>query len=156
MRTHARLLSTRAVALACLAAVCAFGGACAFGEFRPDDPWKRQFSLEDKHKEYTDLVRWSKFEEAAAIVHTDERKGFLRQMPEFDTVRFTDWEALPWEFEDREEKNKAVIEVVYRGYSMRTPFEVKVHETQVWERDGSGNNWIVRPSFRDLDQLAGN
>jgi hypothetical protein len=131
-----------------------WGTGCAFGEFRPDDPFKRQFSLEDMHKEYTDYVRWSKFDEAAGFVHSDERKAFLAQMPEFDLVRFTDWEAKPWEFEDAEEKNKAVIEVTYRGYSMRTPFEVKITEVQTWERDGSGNNWIVRPVFQDLDRLA--
>ena len=152
MRKTARLIPL----LAYSTLLAAQGLGCAFGEFRPDDPFKRQFTLEDKHKEYTDLVRWSKFEEAAAIVHSEERKEFLRQMPEFDLVRFSDWEALPWEFEDAEAKNKAVIEVIYRGYSMRTPFEVKIHETQVWERDGSGNNWIVRPTFKDLDQLAGN
>jgi hypothetical protein len=152
MRSPA-LLSTM-LSIVILALLAGLGGGCAFGEFRPDDPFKRQFSLEDKHKEYSDLVRWSKFEEAASFVNAENRKEFLRQMPEFDLVRFSDWEAEPWEFEDREEKNKAIIEVTYRGYSLRTPFEVKVIEIQTWERDGSGNNWIVRPQFENLDQLA--
>jgi len=130
------------------------GTGCAFGEFRPDDPFKRQFSLEDAHKNYSDFVRWSKFEEAATFVHSDDRQGFLAQMPEFDLVRFTDWSADPWEFVDAEEKNKAIINVTYRGYSMRTPFEVKVTETQTWEREGKGNHWVVRPAFENLDRLA--
>lgn len=137
-----------------LVGLAMLSSACAFGEFRPDDPWKRQISLEDRHKEYTDLVRWSKFEMASGYVHSDDREGFLALMPDFDLVRFTDWDAAPWEFEDQEEKNKAVITVTYRGYSMRTPIEVKVTETQTWEREGSGNNWIVRSTFENLDQLV--
>ncbi len=128
---------------------------CAFGEFRPDDPFKRQFTLQDQHRNYTDFVRWSKFDEAATFVALDTRQAFLAQMPNFDDVRFSDWEALPWQFEDTEEKRKAVIEVTYRGYSMRTPYEVKVTERQTWERLGSGNDWMVRSEFIDLGQLAG-
>lgn len=152
MRNSALLSSLGSlVLLACLAALAS---GCAFGEFRPNDPFKRQFSLEDKHKEYSDYVRWSKFEAAASFVHEEQRESFLSQMPDFDMVRFTDWDAEPWEFEDEEEKNKAVIKVTYRGYSMRSPIEVKVIETQTWEREGKGNNWIVRPTFRNLDRLA--
>ena len=81
----------RAVAALALALVTLSG--CAFGEFRPDDPFKRQFSLEDQHKAYTDFVRWSKFEEAASFVHVESRTAFLDEMPEFDEVRFTDWDA---------------------------------------------------------------
>lgn len=147
-------LRTQILAALMLSLVAGLGSGCAFGEFRPDDPWKRQFSLEDIHKEYSDLVRWSKFEEAAGFVNAEDRTAFLGEMPEFDEVRFTDWEAKPWEFVDHEEKNKAIIEVTYRGYSMRTPFEVKVTEIQTWEREGTGNRWIVRPEFKNLDKLA--
>ena len=144
----------RAVAALALALVTLFG--CAFGEFRPDDPFKRQFSLEDQNKAYTDFVRWSKFEEAASFVHVESRTAFLDEMPEFDEVRFTDWDAKPWEFEDPETKDKAIIKVTYRGYSMRTPFEIKFTEVQTWERTGRGNAWSVRPEFHDLDRLAAN
>ena len=152
MRPTLATSPARAGLLLALAAVLSVG--CAFGEFRPDDPFKRQFSLEDAHKAYTDYVRWSKFESAATFVKADERQAFIRQMPEFDLVRFTDWDARPWEFEDREAKNKAIIEVTYRGYSMRTPIEVKVVEVQEWNREGKGNNWIVTPRFENLDELA--
>ena len=135
-----------------LAAVGMLG--CQFGEIRPDDPFKREFSLQDTHKAYTDLVRWSKFEEASNFVDEEGRQGFLDQMPDFDLVRFTDWDAKAWEFEDTEEKRKAFIEVTYRGYSMRSPIEVKIIEVQEWTREGRGNNWSVTPVFENLDQLA--
>ena len=126
--------------------------ACAFGEFRPDDPFQRQRSLEEQHKSYTDYVRWSKFEEASHFVQEAERAGFVAAMPSFDDVRFTDWEASPWSMAD-EEKATATIEVTYKGYGTRTLIEVAVHETQEWTRT-SGNNWTVKSTFRDLDRLA--
>ena len=43
------------------------GLGCAFGEIRPEDPFQRKYSLEGAQKRYTDLVRWSKFDEAAAV-----------------------------------------------------------------------------------------
>jgi len=147
---NAALLSTLLLAIVAVAS----GTGCAFGELRPDDPFKRQFSLEDAQKEYTDFVRWSKFQEAAAYVAPEDRKAFFARMPDFDVLRFTDWESRPWEFEDQEEKNKAIIEVTYRGYSMRTPFEVKVTETQTWTRTGSGNSWTVHSEFQNLDRFA--
>lgn len=148
--------STALASILLLALAMGLSTGCAFGEFRPDDPFKRQFSLQDQHRNYTDFVRWSKFDEAATFIAPDDRAAFMAQMPEFDDVRFSDWEAQPWQFEDAEEKNKAVIDVTYRGYSMRTPFEIKITEQQTWTREGSGNNWMVRSEFKNLDQLAGN
>ncbi|MAI78381.1 MAG: hypothetical protein CL917_05550 [Deltaproteobacteria bacterium] len=128
--------------------------ACAFGEIRPNDPMDRQASLEKQHTHYTDLVRWSQFEEAATYVEPADRNGFIRQMPEFDEVRFTDWKADTWEFEDPETLDRAVIDVTYRGYSLYTPFEVKIHETQEWTRSGRSNSWKVVSHFKDLGRLA--
>lgn len=134
---------------------CSGALACAFGEIRPNDPLNRQSSLQDQHKHYTDLVRWSKFQDAANYVSPEDRSDFLAQMPEFEEVRFTDWKADTWEFVDPEVMDRALIEVTYRGYSMRHPFEVKIHEQQEWTREGRANSWNVVSRFADLDRLAG-
>jgi hypothetical protein len=126
--------------------------ACAFGEFRPDDPFQRQHTLSEQQKSYTDYVRWSKFEEASHFVEAADRAAFVAAMPNFDDVRFTDWEAAPWAMAD-EEKRTATIEVTYKGYGTRTLIELSVHETQEWSRT-NGNNWTVKSTFRDLDRLA--
>lgn len=126
--------------------------ACAFGEFRPNDPLQRQLSLEEQHKTYSDYVRWSKFEQASQFVDEAVRADYYAAMPSFDDVRFTDWEAMPWTLTD-EELSKATIEVTYRGYSTRSMIEVAVHERQEWSRL-DGNKWSLRSSFRDLDRLA--
>ena len=133
-----------------LALLTQFG--CAFGEFRPDDPFKRQYELEMSQKRYSDLVRWSKFEEAAQFVAPEGRAAFRDRMPDFDEVRFTDHKSSPWQLD--EEKRDTVIEVTYTGYSMRSPYEIEVHETQHWTREGNNSSWKVVSEFKDLDRLA--
>mgnify|MGYP004142597703 CR=1 FL=1 len=51
--------------------------ACAFGDIRPNDPMDRQSSLEEQHKHYTDLVRWSQFNEAAGYLEPSERASLV-------------------------------------------------------------------------------
>ena len=123
---------------------------CAFGDIRPDDPMDRQMSLEDQHTHYSDLVRWSQFDKAATYIKPSDRADFVRAMPDFEEMRFTDWKAEPWEFEDPESLDRAVIRVTYSGYSMRNPFEVEIHEKQEWSRNGRGNHWMVVSSFETL------
>jgi hypothetical protein len=147
-----RTITTFTTALLLVASSLGLG--CAFGEFRPEDPFKRKFSLEDQHKEYTDNVRWSKFNEASSYMEQEDRRTFLGQMPRFEEVRFTDWSAEPWELED-EEMTKATIYVKYKGYSMINPVEVEVEETQRWTREGKGNSWTVVSEFQHLDRLVG-
>jgi hypothetical protein len=137
-----------------LAVACLIGSlGCAFGEFRPEDPFQRKYSLETAHKIYTDAVRWSKLDEASQFIAVDHRKDFIALMPTFDQIRFSDWESLPFDLD--EELREATIEVTYKGYSMSMPLEVSIHETQTWSREGRGNAWTLRSSFRDLDRLAG-
>jgi len=138
------------VAIATLTMASSFG--CAFGEFRPDDPFSRQYSLERAQKRYSDLVRWSKFDEASLFVEVDGRQAYQARMPDFREVRFTEHESAPWKLD--EEMRNVTIEVTYRGYSMRTPIEIEVHETQTWTREGKGNDWTVTSEFHDLDRLA--
>ena len=142
------------VALALLALVGPIGSiGCAFGEFRPNDPFKREYSLEQAQKRYSDLVRWSKFKEASLFMERDARLAFEAKMPDFREIRFTEHQTEPWTLD--EEMRATVVNVTYRGYSMSVPVEVEVHETQTWTREGKGNNWKVVSDFKDLDLLAG-
>lgn len=150
-------MSKNPIPVLALILVIAISGAlaCAFGEIRPHDPLNRQLSLEDQHKHYTDLMRWSKFQEAASYLSPPDRSEFLSRMPEFEEMRFTDWKADAWEFADPEIMDRALIEVTYRAYSMRHPFEVKIHEQQEWTREGRSNHWSVVSRFEDLGRLTG-
>jgi hypothetical protein len=151
-RVQSRGLRNSLIIASAMLLLSSFG--CAFGELRPNDPFQRQYSLEQAQKRYSDLVRWSKFGEAAGFVAPADRAQFVKDMPNFRHIRFTDHESSPWELD--EEMRTTTIEVTYMGYSMRTPLEISVHETQVWSREGNGNHWTVKSNFTDLDRLAGN
>lgn len=147
-----RVKCLRPALITCLGLALLTQLGCAFGEFRPDDPFKRQYELEQSQKRYSDLVRWSKFDEAAQFVAPEGRRAFRDRMPDFKEIRFTDHSTGPWELD--EEKRHTVIEVTYTGYSMRSPIEVEVHETQTWTREGNNSSWRVVSEFTDLDRLA--
>ena len=149
MRTQVLLLAT---ALACLGSASTLG--CAFGEFRPGDPFQREYSLEEAQKAYSDSIRWGRFEDASAFFDPESRKDFLAVLPQLKAVRFSDWEAKHWELD--EELRETTIEVTYKAHSSLMPIETEVFETQKWTRTGRGNAWSLRSSFRDLDRLAAN
>jgi hypothetical protein len=149
MRLNVLLLVT---ALACISSVSTLG--CAFGEFRPNDPFQRQYALEEAQKVYTDSIRWGRYEDAQQFVDPEVRDEFNTLLKTLKSVRFSEWEADHWELD--EELRETTIEVTYTGYSNRMPIEMKIHETQVWKRSGRGNAWSLRTSFRDLDRFASN
>jgi hypothetical protein len=76
-------------------------------------------------------------------------------MPDFEHLRFNDWEADPWSLDD-EEKRNATIHVRYTGYSMRTLTIVVIQETQTWVREGKGNAWTVTTTFEGIESYAKN
>ena len=65
---------------------------CAFGEFRPGDPFDRQYTLDEAQHRYTTLVRFSVFDRARAFVAKDDRDAFMERMKALDDARFTDYE----------------------------------------------------------------
>jgi hypothetical protein len=149
MRTRNRSSIHSLCSLASLVVLTFMLSACANGEFRPNDPFDRELALEDKQKAYTDYVRWSKFDEAAAFVVVEERSAFLRAMPDFKEMRFSDWELAPYELD--EELRNTEIKVTYTGYSLRSPIEVEMIEIQKWTRVGNGSDWTVKSSFVKSD-----
>lgn len=123
----------------------AFGLGCAFGEFRPKDPFKRKYTLELAQHDYTNYVRWSHYEKAAAFVDKEMRDEWRRTFPDVRDVRFTDWSSGPIELD--EEKKTSTIEVTYLAFATNSVIELEVVETQEWFRDSVSNQWQVRPSF---------
>jgi len=144
--------SLAAVSVALLALAISTGLGCAFGEFRPSDPFDRGYSLEEAQRKYTSLVRWGEFKKASAFVQEDVRDVFLRDAPSPKQLRFTDYEVGQVEIDD--DTGTSTVEVTYFAYQPASPLEISVVETQHWERDGIGNNWRVRPSFSGLEDIA--
>ncbi len=143
----ARKLSTW-ITLAGLGVTTLLGLGCAFGEVNWSDPLKRGFTLKDAQRRYTEYVRWSAFDKASNYVKPEQRDDYMARAPSARELRFTDYEMDP--FEINEETGEATIEVTYYAYQLNSPVEVTVTETQHWQRSGTGNNWVVEPSFADL------
>ena len=125
---------------------------CAFGEFRLNDPFDREWSLEQAQHRYTTLVRFGDFDRARNFVAEDERDQFMVRMKALDEARFTEYDSAPIELDEKMES--ATIKVTYTVYTPAIPYEFEVTETQVWSRDGMTNNWRVRTLFDGLQNLA--
>jgi hypothetical protein len=127
--------------------------ACSFGEIYLRDPFLREVSLAEIQLHYSSLVRWSAFHKAAKYVDPDARDDFLAALTPLEQFRFTDYESAPVEFV--EDTGEATILVTYRGYSVRSPFEVTVKETQHWKRHSIANDWYVTPEFEGISASTG-
>ena len=125
---------------------------CADGEIRLNDPFDRQFSLEEAQHRYSTLVRWSQFKRAKTYVAKEERDAYLERMEVLEDARFTDFEADAPELD--EEKASAKYEVVYTLYLPTNPFEIELTEIQYWTRDGVTNAWTVDSNFDALPSIA--
>ncbi|MCR9093818.1 MAG: hypothetical protein NXI30_06360 [bacterium] len=154
MTSTAFRFPARALALIGLVALVLASTGCAFGEFRPTDPFDRQLSLDRAQHRYTVLVRFSDFARAGAFVAEEHREEFARRMKALDDARFTDYDSESVELD--EEKEKATVRVTYTIYTPSLPYEVEVAEIQEWSRDGMGNNWRVVSTFEGLQQLVAN
>jgi hypothetical protein len=141
----------RALALASCLALAALSTACAFGDIYWRDPLTREYTLREAQHRYTALVRWSEFAKALEFVADDAKDAFLAAAPDFDDLRFTDYEVKGTV--DLDELGESTVTVTYTGYSPRSPLEIQVKEVQHWKRIGSGNEWRVAPRFEGLDTL---
>ena len=127
---------------------------CAFGEFRPNDPFDREYTLDEAQHRYTTLVRFSDFERAQDFVHEEERAIFMDNMRGLEEARFTDFESDVPELDL--EMAESTVRVTYTIYTPSMPFEVEVEEIQVWSRDGMSNDWRVSSTFEGLQNLVMN
>jgi len=130
-------------------AVLALG--CANGQVNLGDPLKRQNSLIEAQKHYSDLVRWGEIERASAIVDPEQRDAYLASAPDPKRIRFTDYEVRTPEID--EESGTSSVVVTYTAYGLHTPFEIEIEEAQEWYRDGFQNKWRVRSTFSGLETV---
>jgi hypothetical protein len=152
-RFGTRKLRTALVLPALAVVLAGLTSACSFGEVYLHDPFLREVSLAEIQMKYSSLVRWSSFHKAAKYVDPDARDDFLALLPPLETFRFSDYESEPVSID--EVSGEATILVTYKGYSVRSPFEVTVTETQYWKRHSIGNDWYVTPEFEGLEQALG-
>lgn len=106
----------------------------------PSDPFNRESDFKLIQKHFTQYVRWGKVREAAEFVVPDQREEFLALGPDLTDIRFTDWEILTLEYEEK----SARVSVQLRGYRLTTPVERIVPLVQNWEKVEDTGKWQVR------------
>ncbi len=127
---------------------------CAFGEIYWTDPLKREYSLSEIQKRYTNLVRFGAFIQASKFVDPTLAESFLANFPSRGNLVFTDTAASRIQFNDDGKRKDAVVKVTYSAYYTHAPIVFEIIETQNWYRDGRGNSWRVRSNFEGLERFA--
>jgi hypothetical protein len=145
---------TRSLGL-CLALAVLFSTlGCAFGEIYWDDPLKREYSLGESQKRYTELVRFGKFADASAFVDPVMTEEFVQSFPSHKNFAFTDYESGQIEFDDEGTRENATVRVEYSGYHSDSLVLMDFVENQHWYRDSVMNDWLVRSSFKDFERVT--
>ena len=129
---------------------------CADGRIWWNDPKKREWSLIEIQKVYTDYVRFGAFEKASRYVDPEMVEAYMQSFPRPDLLRFTDYQASPVIFEDDEQREVATSTVIYNAYRTDTLVITTIVEKQEWYRVDKWNTWMVRPKFQGLQNLASN
>ena len=117
------------------------------------DPLGRQNSLEEIQRRYTELIRWGELEKAGVFVHPESKEEFDSVSKAFEGIRLTAYEI--GNIHLREENTKASVTVTYRGYAHATLIEKPIREHQEWVREGTSNDWRVRPSLTEFVETLG-
>jgi hypothetical protein len=73
---------------------------CAFGEVYWTDPLKREYSLGEAQKRYTNLVRFGAFDQATRFVDPDLADSYIANFPSQSDLVFVDFEAGRIQFAD--------------------------------------------------------
>jgi hypothetical protein len=118
------------------------------------DPLKREYSLNEIQKRYTNLVRFGAFAQASQFVDPALTENFLANFPSQTDLIFTDFESGRIQFEEDPWRKNAVVKVSYSAYYTHSPILFEIVETQAWYRDNVTNSWKVRPSFEGLEEFT--
>lgn len=110
------------------------------------DPLQRKQSFEESHKLFTQYLRWGKITQASSYVDPELRADFLSLAPELTEMRFTDYEIVSADIDDK--WGSAVVDVRISGYRLSSPIEHTHEFTEEWRREGL--TWLVR---LDVDAL---
>jgi hypothetical protein len=118
------------------------------------DPLGRRGSFNDTQAQFTQYVRWGKFQEASQFVDPEIRAEFMSYAPEFSDLRFSDYEIIGVDIQDG--VRSASVEVRFTAYHLSMPFERSVDLTQEWTRSEATGIWTVKVDIKKLrDTLIG-
>ncbi|NRA02976.1 MAG: hypothetical protein HRU00_10285 [Myxococcales bacterium] len=131
-------MSARSIAAILGIAVCVgcFGSGSGLSEGQAQ-------LLKGRIERYAENLRWGRVQEAAQLVHPDDRVAFVRFMRETQgRVRFTSFEVDSVEA-DREEATGVAV-VTFRLYRPPRMEERLLVESQNWAFDADRQQWFLR------------
>ena len=112
------------------------------------DPLDRRGKFEDTQEQFTQYMRWGKFEEASRYVDPALRAQFMAFSPELSDLRFSDYEITRVDI--GEELLNASVEVRFTGYRLSMPVERSVNLVEEWTRDEETGVWTVKLDMEKL------
>jgi hypothetical protein len=108
-------------------------------------PLAKQATFEEVQKGYCDNIRFGLYDDAAALVEPALKNDFRAAQRRFREIRFTDYRVEAIEIDAR--RTEAVVNVVFTGYWLSSPYEQEVATTQRWRRVVPGQQWYVTPDL---------
>lgn len=108
-------------------------------------PMDKKGTFQDIQRVYTSNIRYGLYDEVLPMVEPALRERFRAEMSRFRELRFSDVRTESTAMDAL--RTKARVVVIYRGYSLSSPFEREFRVVQQWRRTPPSQNWYVSPDF---------
>ncbi len=134
---------------------CLLGGCAVLmqGAAVATYPLDKKGTFTEAQHRYTTNIRFGLFEEAKPFVEPELQPRFQEAMHRFRELRFSDYSIESLDINPA--RTEATAVVLFRGYSLSSPFEREIRVVQRWRRQVPTHNWYVTPDFDALLGPAG-
>jgi len=129
---------------------CLLGGCAVLmqGAAVATYPLDKKGTFADAQHRYTTNIRFGLFEDAKAFVEPQLQPRFQEAMTRFRELRLSDYSTESIDINAG--RTEATAVVLFRGYSLSSPFEREIRVVQRWRRQVPSQNWYVTPDFDAL------
>lgn len=132
--------------LAWVLAAVALVGACALRDPGQVLPIQRKAAVKRASESFSDALRWNRLDEAAALVHADQRAQFRSELAELgDDLRFTSYEIEGVTLGPG--LDRALARVRFELYRLPSVEEETLRDEQRWRYDLVQGSWYLEPDL---------
>ncbi|MBW2244013.1 MAG: hypothetical protein JRH01_18690 [Deltaproteobacteria bacterium] len=111
-------------------------------------PMDKKGTFEDIQRVYSANIRFGLYDDVVPMVEPALQERFRGEISRFRELRFSDVRTESIEMDAL--RTQARVVVVYRGYSLSSPFEREFRVVQQWKRTPPSQNWYITPDFDGL------
>jgi len=129
---------------------CLLGGCAVLmqGAAVATYPLDKKGTFAEAQHRYTTNIRFGLFEDAKPFVEPQLQPRFQEAMTRFRELRLSDYSTESIDINAG--RTQATAVVLFRGYSLSSPFEREIRVVQQWRRQVPTQNWYVTPDFDAL------